>query len=197
MAAAITLPKNWFPYIGSGNRIGQLRPSQSIAPYVSRKICLCHELTGWTSGSRRDQANTLSMVPSHKVQSLRYIAVVRNNYRAVKCIQPAVIQQMHGEVYIRTLFLCPEYFHLLSPPNRAHKRRPNFVCKETPVKHLNMGPKVLQTAEIYILPLGFRRIGGSGRNPGSEILDCPNVVMRTQHCPEQRVEIKPFPGSSL
>ena len=55
------------------------------------------------------------MVPSHKVQSLRYIAVVRNNYRAVICIQPAVIQQMHGEVYIRTLFLCPEYFHLLSP----------------------------------------------------------------------------------
>ena len=95
------------------------------------------------------------MMLSHKAQSLGYIAVVGNNCCAVIGIQPAVIQQMHSEVYIRTLFLCPENFHLLSLSNRAHKRRPNLVRQETSVKHLYMGPKVLQTAEIYILPLGF------------------------------------------
>ena len=72
-----------------------------------------------------------------------------------------------------------------------------LCVRKTPVKHLNLRPQVLQAAEIHILPLSLRRIGGSSRNPGSEILDCPNVVMRTEHPPEQQMEIKPFPGSSL
>ena len=60
------------------------------------------------------------MVLPHKAQGFGYIAVVGNNCRAVIGIQPAVIQQMHSEVYIRTLFLCPEYFHLLALSNRTH-----------------------------------------------------------------------------
>jgi len=71
------------------------------------------------------------------------VAIVRHYHRAVIGTKPAVIQQMHGGVYIRPLLLGSDYFGGPPTSDRIHERGLDPVAQEVSEIHLNLGSVAL------------------------------------------------------
>ena len=61
-------------------------------------------MPGWIPRPRRYDPNLFSFERFYKAHCFRDIAVIRNHDRAIIGIHPRIIQQMHGKIYVLSLF---------------------------------------------------------------------------------------------
>ena len=88
------------------------------------------------------------------------VAVVADHYRAVAGVQPTVVQKMHGEIDVRAFFLGLDYLFRAPVPDRLHKGHADRMAQKMPEVHFDLGPVVAKGAEIHVLPLRLRLVGG-------------------------------------
>ena len=69
-----------------------------------------HELTGWTTRSWCEQADSFRMMVLHQAHRFGNVAVVADDHCTVVDVKPAVIKQMHDEFNVRALFLGLDHF---------------------------------------------------------------------------------------
>ena len=100
---------------------------------------------------------------------------------------------MHGEIHVRALLLRPDHLRRALVSRRPRQRRADPVSQEMPEIHLDLGPVVLKRAQIDILALRFRGIGGRPGHARREILDRQYPMPGLEHPCEQGDQIKPFP----
>ena len=185
------------PDVGARDLVRKLRAPQGVGPDVPREVRMRHELARRLSGSRRHQSDPLAVILPDQAHRLGDVAVVADHHRAIVRVEPAVIEQVDGEIYVRALLLGADHLRGALVTGRLRERRAHLVAEEVPEIHLDLGPVASKSAEIDVLALGFRRVGGGARHPRREILDRQDIVMRLQDRCEQRQQVEPFPRRSL
>ena len=145
-----------------------------------------HELSGRTARAGRHQSDLLAAMLLHQAHGFGDVAVIAHHDRAVIRVQPPVIHQMHGEIDVRALLLCPDHIRRAAVSDRMRERRVDPVAEEVPEIHLDLGPVTAKRTEVDILALRLGLVGGRPRHSRREVLDRENVVMRLEDLLEQR-----------
>ena len=125
------------------------------------------------------------MLLAHETHGFGEVAVVTHHHSAVVSIEPAIVYEMHGEIDVGTLLLGPDHLHRAPFPHLLRKWRAYSVPHKMPEIHLHLLPKVLEGAEIDVLPLRLGLVGRRARDSCREVLDLEDVVMLLQDLFEQ------------
>ena len=71
------------------------------------------------------------------------------------------------------------------------------MTEKMPEIHPDLRPVAPKRAQIHVLALRLRRIGGRARHARREILDRQDIVMGREDLREQCGQVQPFPGRAL
>ena len=154
---------------------------QSVRPDMSREIRVRHELSGRSSRPRRHEPDPFLALLAHQPHGFGDVAIVTHHDTAVIGIEPTVIQQMHGEIDVRALFLGPDHFDRAPVSPRLRQWRAHPVSQKMSEIHLDLGPVALEGAQIDILALRFRGVAGRARDARREILDRQYLMPGLEH----------------
>ena len=137
------------------------------------------------------------MLLAHETHGFGEVAVVAHHHPAPVCIEPAVVQEMHGEIDVGSLLLCLDHLRRPSAPQRLRQRYSDPVPEKVPLIHLLFRAEALECTEIDVLPLRLGLVGrGTGDSCG-EVLDLEDVMMLLQDHFEQSNQVQPLPWGSL
>ena len=181
------------PGMGSGSWLrrsacGRICLTKSAAFFSTCEIL---RLPGVTTPTRLPRCALTRRMPSARS------AVVAHDNRAVVGVEPAVVQQMHGEVDVGALLLRLDDAYRALAPDRLCERGRDLMRQEVAEVNRDLGAVRLEGAEAELLALGLGRIVGRRRDPRREVFDREDVVVGGQNAVAQRDEVEPFPASSL
>ena len=121
---------------------------------------MCHELARWPSASRCHKSDPLIVMVFDKAHRFGNVTVVAHHHGAIVGVEPAVVEQMHGEIDVRAFLLGPNHLRRAPTRHRLGERCPNPVTQEMPKIHLDLGPVVAKDAEVHILALRLGLVSG-------------------------------------
>ena len=146
---------------------GSCEPPQGVRPGAPREVRVRHELARRPCRARRDRPDPLGMVLPHETHRFCAIAVVAHHHRAVAGVQPAVTEQVHGEIDVRALLFRPNDLGAAPAPDGLRR---------TPLGFRRLGGEATATGRRTTRrrgspPASRKRRGGGGR-PGSAPESC-------------------------
>lgn len=114
----------------------------------------------------------------HDLDWLQKVRIVRNDYSYIEPSHMGVMQQMSGQVNIRSFFFCLDNLHIFLRLSRGHsERHHDFVGQEVAKMNGDFGD-CSQRPQIELLPYRLVKVIGACRYQSREILDFPDGVFR-------------------